>query len=120
MFPAEMAGWRKKKVVYVVDPGMGLQMGGRRAGFFLASRVFCFFSMLHHPEPNRAMLVGVGVAATVSGQLVPQRKRVLFCNYKITIVDLVRESYRKPVWRAVLHFTTAHCAGVGSCPLFLS
>lgn len=71
-------------------PGNGAPVGG--GGELVSSAFpgfFFFLSMLHHPEPNRAMLVGVGVAATVSGQPVPQRERVLFCNYKITIVDLV-------------------------------
>lgn len=53
---------------------MGLQLGGGElvlSGFpgFLLFFSFFFFSMLHHPEPNRAMLVGIGgggVAATVS------------------------------------------------------
>lgn len=41
---------------------MGLRLGGRRAAFvWLPGFFFLFlFFMLHHPEPNRAMLVGVG------------------------------------------------------------
>lgn len=52
-------------------PGNGAPVGGGGASWFrLASRVFFFFSVLHHAEPNRAMLVGVGgVAATVSASL---------------------------------------------------
>lgn len=48
---------------------MGLQLGG---GELVSSGFpgFFFFSVLHHAEPNRAMLVGVGgVAATVSASL---------------------------------------------------
>lgn len=87
MFPSR-DGWRKKVLCVVVWTWEWGSSWGETSWFRLASRVcFFFFPVLHHPEPNRAMLLGVGVAATVSGQLVPQRKRVLFCNYKITIVD---------------------------------
>lgn len=72
-------------------PGDGAPVGGGgelvSSGFPVFSFFFLFFSMLHHAEPNRAMLVGVGGGGGGSYcicQLVPQRKRVLFCNYKIT------------------------------------
>lgn len=54
----------------------------------LASPFFIifFFLMLHHLEPNRAMPCGLGGSAVpVSGHRLPQRKRVIFYNYVITI-----------------------------------
>lgn len=58
-------------MVYVVawTREWGSSWGGGRAGFVWLPGFF-FFSVLHHAEPNRAMLVGVGgVAATVSASL---------------------------------------------------
>lgn len=103
-------------LVDIVDRRMTSLLGreARLASFFF----LLFFPVLHHLEPNRAM-VGVGVGGlpvTVSCQLVPQRKLVVFCNYEITIkdanVDGAWEEDRTPSPPLL----PAQGAGVGFCP----